>query len=42
MGVNIPKMIINNINGNINKDVIGEYDEGVYMMKYNEVMLKRI
>ena len=27
MGVNIPKMIINNINGNINKDVIGEYDE---------------
>jgi len=38
-GVNIPKMIINNIEGKINDEIIGQYDEGVYMMKYNEVMI---
>lgn len=36
-GVNIPKMIINNLNGNTNVDVSGNYDEGIYMMKYNEI-----
>lgn len=36
-GVNVPAMIINNINGNVNADEIGKYDGGVYMMKYNEV-----
>ena len=41
IGVNIPKMIIENIIGNVNEDVIGEYEEGVYMMKYNEVMTRR-
>lgn len=39
-GVNIPKMIINNIKGNA--DVIGKYDEGVYMMKYNEVKIMKL
>lgn len=36
-GVNIPRMIINNINRNVNKDVIGQYNENIYMMKYSEV-----
>lgn len=38
-GVNIPKMIIENVSGNVNKNVIGEYDEDIYMMKYNEVKI---
>ena len=36
-GVNIPKMIIENIIGNENMNTIGNYKEGIYMMKYNEV-----
>jgi len=40
-GVNIPKMIINNINGNVNKATMGGYDEGIYMMKYNEVKVSK-
>ena len=38
-GVNVPKMIINNINGIENKEQIGNYEDNVYMMKYNEVMI---
>ncbi|WP_374723710.1 ATP-grasp domain-containing protein [Calidifontibacillus erzurumensis] len=38
-GVNVPKMIINNINGIENVDQIGIYNEGVYMMKYNEIKI---
>lgn len=34
------KLIENNINGIINNKNIGNYKEGVYMMKYNEVMIK--
>lgn len=40
-GVNVPEMIINNINGYVNADVIGQYDTGVYMMKYNEIKIIR-
>jgi len=40
-GVNIPEMIIKNIDGSINVDIVGQYDEGIYMMKYNEVKIKR-
>jgi carbamoyl-phosphate synthase large subunit len=40
-GVNIPKMIIENIIGNENEDVIGKYEEGIYMMKYNEVRIMK-
>lgn len=40
-GVNVPKMIINNINGNVNEDVIGQYEEDVYMMKFNELKIRR-
>ncbi|HCS76100.1 MAG TPA: carbamoyl phosphate synthase [Clostridiales bacterium] len=36
-GVNVPVMIVNNLRGVKNRDVIGNYDQGVYMMKYNEV-----
>lgn len=38
-GVNIPEMIIENINGELNEDVTGEYEEGTYMMKYNELKI---
>lgn len=39
MGINIPKMIINNLNGKVNDEHF-EYETGVYMMKYNEVIIK--
>ncbi len=38
-GVNIPKMIINNIEGNENQSEIGNYKENMYMMKYNEIKI---
>lgn len=34
-------LILNNLKGIPNKMNIGAYNEGVYMMKYNEVMIKR-
>lgn len=39
--VNIPKMIINNLEGKINNEQIGDYEEDIYMMKYNEVKILR-
>ena len=33
------KLILNNLNGIVNEKNIGSYDEGIYMMKYNEVKL---
>lgn len=36
-GVNIPEMIINNINNKVNEEMIGQYNETIYMMKYNEI-----
>ncbi len=39
--VNIPRMIINNLEGKTNNEQIGNYDENVYMMKYNEVKILR-
>lgn len=35
------KLIVNNLNGKDNSRAIGEYDENVYMMKYNEVAIRR-
>lgn len=35
------KLVIENLNGRENRRNIGVYDEGVYMMKYNEVMIRR-
>lgn len=34
-------LIQNNIHGIANNPSIGNYDEGIYMMKYNEVMIRR-
>lgn len=36
------KLILNNLNGIVNVKHIGAYDEGIYMMKYNEVMIRKI
>ena len=41
-GANHMKMIRNNLQGIANEKHIGEYEEGVYMMKYNEVKIKKI
>lgn len=39
-GCNHMDLIVNNLEGKTNKKSIGAYDEGVYMMKYNEIMIK--
>ena len=33
------KLILNNLQGRANEKCIGNYDEGIYMMKYNEVKI---
>lgn len=35
------KMIVNNMNGISNNSIIGKYSEDIYMMKYNELMIRR-
>ena len=35
------KMIVNNLQGHVNTRKIGQYEPGVYMMKYSEVMMRR-
>ncbi len=35
------RLILNNLRGQANEKRIGAYDEGVYMMKYNEIMIRR-
>lgn len=35
------KLILNNLKGEINKKNIGSYEDDIYMMKYNEVMIRR-
>jgi len=37
--VNVPKMIINNLQKEVNKDLNDHYDKDVYMLKYNEVKI---
>ena len=39
-GADHMKLIVNNLNGIVNSDVIGNYKENVYMMKYNEIMVR--
>lgn len=39
-GCNHMNLIVNNLEGKINESHIGEYEEAVYMMKYNEVMVR--
>lgn len=41
-GCNHIKLIRNNLMGIANESHIGDYPEGVYMMKYNEVMVREI
>ena len=41
-GVNHMKYILENLSGRENKKNIGNYDEGIYMMKYNEIMIRNI
>ncbi|MCM3744100.1 ATP-grasp domain-containing protein [Sporosarcina luteola] len=38
-GVNITRMIINNLEGKTNQNLIGHYNENVYMMKFNEMKI---
>lgn len=40
-GVNHMKLIKNNLEGKANESQIGNYDEGLYMMKYNELKIMR-
>ena len=39
-GVNMPKQVFNNLAGKENPITVGDYKEGICMMKYNEVMIK--
>lgn len=38
-GVNVPRMIINNLDGIYNQEVVGQYVKDVYMIKFNEVKI---
>lgn len=40
-GCNHMSLIVNNLQGMANEKKIGLYDEGIYMMKYNEVLIKK-
>jgi carbamoyl-phosphate synthase large subunit len=40
-GVNFPRMILNNLQKNKNMESIGDYQEGIYMMKFNEVSIRK-
>lgn len=40
-GADHMKLIVNNLKGEENEKKIGFYDEGVYMMKYNEVSIRK-
>lgn len=40
-GANHMKMIIQNLDGHANQKDIGNYDDDVFMMKYNEICIKR-
>lgn len=41
-GVDHMKLILNNLSGKVNEKNIGAYDEGIYMMKYNEVKIVKM
>ena len=40
-GVDFIKLILNNMNGIENQSIIGQYDEDVIMMMYDDVVIKR-
>ena len=35
------KLILNNLAEKPNKPILGDYEENIYMMKYNEIIIKR-
>ncbi len=41
-GVDHMKLICNNLAGRKNETITGQYEEGLVMMKYNEIMLRRM
>lgn len=41
-GVNVPGLIMQNLRGKVTASHIGDYEEGICMMKYNEVLIQRI
>ena len=41
-GCNHMKLIVENLAGKINNANIGNYDNNIYMMKYNEVMIRKM
>ena len=41
-GVNFPAQVLRNLRGQENPVRIGDYEEGICMMKYNEVMFRKI
>lgn len=41
-GVNMPAAVIRNLSGQENEVRIGAYEEGICMMKYNEVMIRNM
>lgn len=40
-GVDHMTLILNNLEGRANDPIIGQYEEGLVMMKYNEIMVRR-
>lgn len=40
-GVDFDKNIVNNIQGNENKEEIGNYEEDIVMMMYDDVIIKK-
>lgn len=41
-GCNHMNLILNNLNGEVNEKIIGTYEEGIYMMKYNELKIVKM
>lgn len=40
-GCNHMQLIVNNLCGDVNKKNIGCYEDGIYMMKYNEILVQK-
>lgn len=41
-GVNHMQLIINNLSGVKNNNIVGKYEEDIYMMKYNELAVRKV
>jgi carbamoyl-phosphate synthase large subunit len=41
-GVDHMKLILNNLRGEVNEKHIGAYEEGIYMMKYNDIKIVKM